>query len=207
MQAFRDLYVGHPDDVIDRVVAYHKAHEGISRVVKILHCHNEFLGIDLDEAEHRKLCRRYAEIVEEKVVGCPEISGAGSFLSNHQHKSRFFVVSGTPEDELRRITGGRELDKYFEGIYGSPRAKDEIVNEVLERTGLGVGDCLFVGDAMTDYRAAEATGVPFIGRVDDGANGPFPDGTPTVSDLNILAEILLGDYPGSTGQAKEQLHG
>ncbi len=190
MQAFKDLYAGHPDSVVDRVVTYHKEHEGISRVVKILHCHREFLGVDLDDAEHQRLCQRYAEIVEEKVISCPEIAGAKSFLDNLHGEGRFFVVSGTPEDELYRIIKGRGLDRYFEGIYGSPRAKDVIVSEVLQRYGFAAANCLFVGDAMTDYRAAEATGIPFVGRVDDSNKGPFPDGTATVSDLNALAEIL-----------------
>jgi len=185
------LYADQPDDVVDRVVAYHKNHEGISRVVKILHCHREFLGIELDGAEHDRLCRTYAEIVEDKVVTCPEIAGATRFLRTHLNESRFFVVSGTPQDELRRISRQRGLDGYFEAIYGSPKAKDIIVNEVLESSGLDRGDCLFVGDAMTDYRAAAATMVPFFGRVDEGDIGPFPARTRTVSDLNELAEVLM----------------
>ena len=192
MQALRQLYADQPGDVVDRVVAYHKSHEGISRVVKILHCHREFLGIELDEAEHDRLCRTYAEIVEDKVVNCPEIAGATRFLRTHMAESRFFVVSGTPQDELRRITRLRGLDGYFEAIYGSPKSKDLIVNEVLESSALAREDCLFVGDAMTDYRAAATTSIPFIGRVDKGEDGPFPPGTRTVCDLNGLAEILLG---------------
>lgn len=185
------MYSDQPDEVVDLVVAYHKNHEGISRVVKILHCHREFLGIELDGAEHERLCRTYAEIVEKKVVSCPEITGATRFLRTHLNESRFFVVSGTPQDELRRITRQRGLDSYFEAIYGSPKSKDLIVNEVLESCGLAHGDCLFVGDAMTDNRAAAATSVPFIGRVDEGDIGPFPVGTRTVRDLNELAEVLM----------------
>jgi len=185
------LYADQPDDVVNQVVAYHKSHEGISRVVKILHCHREFLGIELDGAEHDRLCRTYAGIVEEKVVSCPEIAGATQFLRTYMNKSRFFVVSGTPQDELRRITRQRGLAGYFEAIYGSPKAKDVIVNEVLESSGLAREDCLFVGDAMTDYRAAVATSVPFIGRVEKGDISPFPVETRTVSDLNGLAEVLM----------------
>jgi hypothetical protein len=39
---------------------------------------------------------------------------------------------------------------------------------------------------MTDYRAATATGVAFLGRVPPGEQSPFPDGTPLVSDLTCL---------------------
>jgi phosphoglycolate phosphatase len=189
-EAFRELYSAHSEDVIERVVSYHTAHAGISRVVKILHCHREFLGIELTDIEHKKLCQTYASIVEEKVVACPEIVGATSFLQSHQGKCQIFVVSGTPEDELQRISHRRELDGYFDAVYGSPRTKDVIVNSILSETGIAPSECLFVGDAMTDYRAAEETGVPFIGRVDAGDKGPFPIGTRIVPDLNALAKVL-----------------
>jgi phosphoglycolate phosphatase-like HAD superfamily hydrolase len=190
VHAFRELYADQSDDVINRVVAYHKAHEGISRVVKIAHCHREYLGVELDEAEHQALCEKYAAIVEEKVITCPEIPGSTAFLRTYHDKARIFVVSGTPEEELRRITARRGLDEYFDTVYGSPRAKDVIVNEVLGGFGTDPSDCLFVGDAMTDYRAAEATSVPFVGRVSNGEIGPFPEATDTVADLNALAEYL-----------------
>ena len=38
-------------------------------------------------------------------------------------------------------------------------------------------DCLFIGDAMTDYKAAKATGTDFLGVVQNGQETPFPAGT------------------------------
>jgi phosphoglycolate phosphatase-like HAD superfamily hydrolase len=189
-RAFRELYRDQPDDVISRVIAYHKTHEGISRVVKIRYCHRHFLGIDLSDSDHQALCQKYAAIVEEKVVTCPEIIGATDFLRSFHDRIRFFVVSGTPEDELRRITMRRGLDPYFEAVYGSPKAKDVIVTEVLDTSGTSSHDCLFIGDAMTDYTAAKTTSVPFIGRAANNLDSPFPEGTTTICDLGGLAEIL-----------------
>lgn len=191
VQAFRDLYGDQPDHVIDRIIAYHKANEGISRVVKIRHCHREFLGVELDDGEHDRLCREYAKIVEGKVVSCPEVTGATAFLQFFHHQCRMYVVSGTPQEELRRIIKQRGLDGYFEAVYGSPAEKDIIVNAVLADKGLAGADCLFIGDAMTDYRAAAATSVPFIGRIGRGEADPFPERTRTINDLNALAEMLL----------------
>lgn len=47
-RAFRTLYSQHGAAVFDAVPAYHLAHEGISRVEKIVHCHRRFLGIELN---------------------------------------------------------------------------------------------------------------------------------------------------------------
>jgi len=177
--------------VIEQIIDYHLAHEGISRVVKILHCHRQFLGIDLDPSQHQKLCHKYTTLVEDKVIACREINGASLFLQSYHKDSHFFVVSGTPEDELRRIVTQRGLADYFEAVYGSPRTKDVIVREILDELELPRHQCLFVGDAMTDYHAAMATDIPFIGRVNKCEVGPFPEGTPMVGDLKALAEYLL----------------
>ncbi len=144
LEAFSELYADQSQEVVDQVIGYLKEHAGISRVVKILHCHREFLGTALTDEEHEALCNAYAAIVEEKVFSCPEIAGATNFLQTFQDRGRFFVVSGTPENELRRITKHRELDPYFVAVYGSPRLKDVIVNDVLKRREIPPGECLLV---------------------------------------------------------------
>jgi len=186
VQAFQDLYSEHGQDIVRKVVAHHKAHEGISRVIKIKKCHRELLGIDLNEADHLTLCQEYATIVEEKVVHCDGVAGAVEFLKTHDGRDRFFVASGTPEDELRRITARRDLDRFFSGVYGSPKTKDVIVTEILNRFGYDATQCLFIGDAMTDHDAALATNVPFIGRVGEGRHNPFPEGTRIIRDMTEL---------------------
>lgn len=100
-----------------------------------------------------------------------------------------FVVSGTPQDELRRITDLRGISRHFTGVYGSPRKKEEITNEMLDRHQLDVDKCLFIGDAMTDYDAAKACRMRFLGRVIPGEKSPFPDGTEVVPDLATLSQI------------------
>jgi len=100
---------------------------------------------------------------------------------------RLYIVSGTPEDELQRIVARRGMTAYFDGVYGSPRLKEEIVETVLAYHGVAPGDTLFVGDAMTDYRAARNTGVPFVGRVAASWSNPFPSGTAVIADMTGLA--------------------
>ncbi len=174
---------------MEAVVAYHKAHEGVSRVVKIQQAHQLYLGIDLTVDAHGALCRHYSELVEQKVIDCDSVAGALDFLVRATGQLKTFVVSGTPEDELRRITGRRGIHEYFTGVYGSPRNKVEIVDELLQIHKLSAEKCLFIGDAMTDYNAAKTCGVPFLGRLNDGENSPFPMGTDTVADLARLTRI------------------
>ena len=97
-----------------------------------------------------------------------------------------YVISGTPEDELRRVCAGRGMGHYFEGVRGSPLHKEPIVEEIVAHHDLTRSRTLFVGDSMTDWHAADATGLSFLGRL-SGAENPFPAGTRTVPDLRPLA--------------------
>jgi FMN phosphatase YigB (HAD superfamily) len=78
------------------------------------------------------------------------------------------------------------LSHHFTSVHGSPPHKAPIVNERLQLHGLDRNQCLFVGDAMTDYVAAKDTGLAFIGRVGQGHANPFPEGTTIITDLTQL---------------------
>jgi phosphoglycolate phosphatase-like HAD superfamily hydrolase len=186
-QAFRTLYAEHGEAVLERVLVYHLAHEGISRIDKILHCHQEFLGIALSEDELAALGDRYSALVMDAVVACDGVPGALDFLKHNSERLPIFVVSGTPETELRTIIERRGLTNYFTSAHGSPRRKGPIVMDLLFEHSLSAADCLFVGDAMTDYHGAEETGLQFIGRVGHGEDNPFPEGTTIIPDLTGLS--------------------
>jgi phosphoglycolate phosphatase-like HAD superfamily hydrolase len=97
-----------------------------------------------------------------------------------------FVVSGTPEDELRRIAVRRGMMEYFVEVRGSPPGKEAIVRELIERHRLAPRRTLFIGNALADWRAARACGLDFLGRVALGHASPFPKDTRIVPDLEAL---------------------
>jgi len=172
--------------VLDDVIAYHVAHEGISRIEKIFHCHKNFLGIELSEDQLAELAVTYSALVKQVVINCDSVPGALDFLEEHSADLPMFVASGTPEGELQDIVEGRGLSHHFTSVHGSPAHKAPIVNERLQLHGLDRNQCLFVGDAMTDYVAAKDTGLAFIGRVGQGHANPFPEGTTIITDLTQL---------------------
>lgn len=194
--AFRELYGEFGEDVVARCVAHHEHHAGISRVRKIKMYHAEFLGQPLSQEGLSQWTQRYAEIVERQVVAAPAVPGAGAFLSAAQGKLPTYVISGTPEDELRRIVKERDWLDFFAEVHGSPRLKPETIEDIVSRTGLDVRRVLFVGDAMTDYDAAHEQGVVFLGRVAPHHADVFPPGTETVSDLTGLLERVFSPTPG-----------
>ena len=190
-KAFLTLYGDCSSEVQARALAHHKAHEGISRLEKIRFCHREFLGVELDDDAVDSLGRRFSALVEDAVIACPLVAGAGEFLEASGGRMALFVVSGTPDDELKRVIAGRRMMPYFTSVHGSPPYKAPIVEGLLAKHGIAAGRALFVGDAMTDYHAARATGLAFLGRVAPGRPDPFPEGTRTVPDLTALEQACL----------------
>jgi phosphoglycolate phosphatase-like HAD superfamily hydrolase len=186
-QAFRTLYKDHGEEVLQRVLDYHLAHEGISRVEKIKHCHATYLGVELSDEELAQLAERYSALVMDAVIDCDGVPGGLDFLDACSGKLPVFVVSGTPQGELRTIIERRGMAAYFTSTHGSPRHKGPIVTDLLLQHQLSGPDCLFVGDAMTDYKAAAETSLQFIGRVGAGDHNPFPESTTIIEDLTTLS--------------------
>jgi phosphoglycolate phosphatase-like HAD superfamily hydrolase len=69
--------------------------------------------------------------------------------------------------------------------YGSPRRKAESLELVVADARCVPSEVLFVGDTISDQRAAREAGVSFVGRIPTGERSPFEGEAdlPTVSDL------------------------
>lgn len=186
IRAFIELYKEYGPDVLAQVLAHHHAHGGVSRIQKIRHCHRELLGINLQPEELMKLGRRFSELVVDAVVESAWVEGARELLDDLVGRLPLFVVSGTPETELHEVVARRGMDRYFVAVRGSPPDKITVIHELLSAHDLPAEQVLFIGDAMTDYDAAKATGLRFLGRVPLGEENPFPAQTAIVPDLTAL---------------------
>jgi histidinol phosphatase-like enzyme len=60
------------------------------------------------------------------------------------------------------------LREFFEGVYGSPNSKSYWTKQLIEERNFDVNKVFFVGDALSDYRAAEENNIRFIARITDG---------------------------------------
>lgn len=186
-RAFTEMYKGYGADVLAGVLAHHRTHGGVSRIQKIRHCHRELLGLAVDREELMALGRRFSQLVVDAVVAADWVAGAREVLEAHVGRCPLFVVSGTPEPELRDIVARRGMTAYFTAVRGSPPDKITVIRELLSAHDLVADRVLFIGDAMTDHDAAQATGVRFVGRVPPGERSPFPAQTTVIAELRQLA--------------------
>ncbi|PJB69206.1 MAG: HAD family hydrolase [Alphaproteobacteria bacterium CG_4_9_14_3_um_filter_47_13] len=188
-QAFVALYQEESPDIQQQVLAYHEAHGGVSRFDKIRY-YEALCGRKVDGAGVRMLADRFSAIVEEQVVNAPWVTGAREFLEEYKGKLPLYVASATPHEELLRIIEKRAMSSYFNHVYGAPKKKHEALITVMRIHGCKPQDILMIGDALTDYEAAQKAGTGFIGRMLPEQATKFPDGTIQIKDLTALREFI-----------------
>jgi HAD superfamily hydrolase (TIGR01549 family) len=190
-EAFRTLFKDYDQATVAKVVAYHQRHGGISRVEKIRYVHEHFLNQPLTGEELDRWAGEFSQLVVEKVVGAAWIDGAKEFLESSQAAWPMFLISGTPEDELRHIVERRKISGYFQAILGSPVGKPYHIRHLLADYRLNPSHCIFVGDALTDFNAARETGLHFIGIRGEVA---FPEGTTVLPDCRGLRQAIAAHF-------------
>ena len=187
-RAFAKLFERYGPAIVAKVVEHHRKNGGMTRVDKFYHYYQEFLDKPLDKAELQRLCNEFSSLVVDEVVSAPEIPGAENFLKKWHNTVKCFVVSATPDEEIKEIVKLRGIDIYFHEILGSSCSKSDNVNYLLNKYGFAPRQCLFFGDAESDYRAATASGVDFIGILPN-KNAPLLQIAPRITWHKNFLEI------------------
>ncbi len=189
--AFVALYADEGPEIQSQVLAWHRAHGGVTRHDKIRHYEKVLLGRSGSDADVEAKAQRFSTLVEQAVVDAAWVAGAREFLQHHAGKIPMFVASATPQDELIRIVEKREMSSYFTRVLGAPKKKAEHLGDIMSEYGRQPAELLMVGDAITDYDAAQSAATRFLGRVPSGTVSPFPNGTDIVTDLRDLDRWVL----------------
>ena len=126
--------------------------------------YEKILKKPLSEKKFDSLSEQFSNIVVDAVVAAPWVEGAQEFLKKNKNRYLYFIVSGTPQEELKLIIQRRRMGQYFCAALGSPKDKVALFREVFSRLNLTPKETVFVGDAETDWNAAKTMGLPFLWR-------------------------------------------
>ena len=179
--AFLELYKNCDESIKSRIVKYHHKHGGISRFKKIQYIEGDLLGNKIDERYLEKMGKKFSKIVKAKVINADYVEGVLNFIQLNSKKYRQFICTGTPHEEIMEIVTKKNILKLFEGIYGSPQKKANILNEIISKNEVNSDDIIFFGDAITDYDAAKESCVRFIGIKNEKTN--FPESTKLINNF------------------------
>ena len=166
--AFRDVTLQFGESASASFMTFHKKNGGVSRYKKFEHflevvlpgCAPEFFIRD----KHEILCDLTAQFAKEIRTGllqC-EVAKGLTILREAMPNTRWLVVSGADQTELRELFYQRGMSHYFDaGIFRSPKNKLTIV-EGLIKSGQIHLPALFLGDSLLDYEVSKAFGLDFI---------------------------------------------
>ena len=162
---FRLLFQDYPVKTVDRFMQYVRSNGGISRYEKIKYFFESiYPDAPISDAKMTELAMRYSALVKRAVIEAPLVKGAMEFLSQHATGYDFAIVSGSDQEELREICRTRGIDRFFVEILGSPADKESNLSFLLSRTGWDRESCLFIGDSLNDFEAAQLNKIAFMGR-------------------------------------------
>lgn len=167
-EAFRAAALPWGQAAGEALVAYHVANGGVSRYAKFTYFLDHILPDYAPDAvpgrdgpDMQTLLDSYAQAVRAGLMSC-EVAEGLQALRAATSQSRWLIVSGGDQSELRDIFAARGLDKYFDGgIYGSPDTKDTIIARELARGNI-IHPALFLGDSRYDLQAARTAGLDFM---------------------------------------------
>lgn len=188
--AFAEVVQDYPREQAEAFVQYHMSHMGISRHVKFLYFIEEILHESYNDEKEQVLADKFSAIVFDKVMCCDYVPGAREFLEQNYQKYDFYIATGTPEEEMLQILDGRDLRKFFKGVYGTPGKKEDITANILEANHYLPEEVIFVGDAGTDLKAASLNNIHFIGRNTPENQQVFREVVNKVDDLRQIEAII-----------------
>ena len=154
-QAFEAMYTQYGQEIANQVKKYHLENGGVSRFEKFRHWHKKHLGIEITNEQLNTLSEEFSNRVVDQVINSDEIKGSIDFIKNNHQEYRFWIITGTPTIEMKRIADKIEITPYFIGIHGSPEKKKHWVDHLLKTHQLHPNETLFLGDATTDFEAAQ----------------------------------------------------
>jgi len=187
--AFGELFPEHPEESA-KLLKYHMENMGISRYTKFRYFYETLLNTQYDESLDDVLGKRFSDIVLEKVLKSPFVPGAKTFLDNKTEDILFYIATGTPQNEIEYILKQRDLTQYFDGVYGTPMLKEDIISKIMLDSGLTNEEIIFIGDAMSDLKSAKAHNLHFYARVTEGTSAMFETQRFKSNDLNDLSRVI-----------------
>ncbi len=132
---------------------------------------------------------RYGKIVKEEVEALQVSEKVDSLLRMLSKERRLYINSNNPDEPLRSIIKSLGIEKYFQGIFGSSRAKEENLREIARLESVGPEHILFIGDGGGDLTASEKFGCEFMGIATD-ENG-WRDLPITFKVLSSVEELTI----------------
>ena len=186
IEAFAKTYeeLSFSKDKIKEFVSYMKNNFGISRYKFAEYFINDILQKNFDIMLYEKIINLYSKKSFELYLDANFTNKLLEFLGKYRNKN-LFIASGGDEKELNKIFKIRKIDKYFKAIHGSPKKKNEIVKDIVQK----YRNSIMIGDAKSDMLAAKEAEIDFIFMREYSTNKKL-ENEYTLKSINNLGDLI-----------------
>lgn len=184
---FRDLFLDQDFSVQEKIVKHHHNNGGISRVQK-LKIYLDWSNHESSNSKIKNYASEFGKLVFEKVINSEYIPGILDYLKTNYTRQQFFLVTGTPEDEIIKITKKLKIYNYFRKIIGYPKKKQDAFEYIIKKYNLDLGNVIVIGDSYSEYNAAKNLGLKFILKIDEKKS--------KIPKWYIERDLIIKDFSG-----------
>ena len=161
--AFGELFKSTGPDIVERIQTHHLANGGMSRFDKIP-IYLTWAGLSVTEKRTQEYCDWFSELVLDRVITSAWVAGVEDYLRLNRYGQNFILVTATPHEEIEKILIALNLVSCFSAVFGAPLTKEFAIRETMLKFNLTSDQCLMVGDAVQDLKAANNNLIPFLLR-------------------------------------------
>ncbi len=159
--AFYNAALPYGEEAANTLLEYHKNTGGVSRYKKFRYFLDTIVENELENFGYDALLEAYAKNVMDGMLTCNVAKNIDK-LREKTKDTKWLIVSGGDQEELRDIFKQRKLDVLFDGdIFGSPDTKEVILEREILNGNIKL-PVLFLGDSKYDHKASMASGLDFI---------------------------------------------
>ena len=157
--AFEKLFSPFGINIVQKVRSHHESNCGMSRFDK-LPIYLKLTG--QNPSLINEYLDKFSELVKQKVVDSDWIDGVLQYLQAHYNRQQFFIVTATPQQEIKDILIKLQIDSFFQDVIGSPVKKSDAIDFLLKKYKINFNKSIMIGDSMIDYESAILNKVPFV---------------------------------------------
>jgi len=109
-KGFYEIFKGHPIELVEDFIKYHRINGGLSRFHKIRYFYETLLEKKITDGEVQEFANKFSDIMlTELAKESLLISDSVNFIKNNHEKYFFYIASGSEERELNSICEKLEL--------------------------------------------------------------------------------------------------
>jgi phosphoglycolate phosphatase-like HAD superfamily hydrolase len=160
-KAFEKIFLPYGKEVALKVTRHHESNSGVSRFIK-LPIYLEWTGQTPSKSLINKFEKEFSLLAKQYVINSDWIDGVLDYLKNNYKVQDFFLITATPQQEIKEILEILKIHIYFRQVVGSPSNKDEAIEVLMNMHKINVKQAVMIGDSIIDYNAALSNQIDFI---------------------------------------------